>query len=84
MNDKSLGSLIVALGLAGIIIYLYWLLAPANSNDLLFYCPWANARWAIVIPIVAIVLLVLIIAIWIGWTMAATPPPKTLEEFEED
>jgi len=85
MSDKSLGSLIFVLGLGGAIMYLYWLFAPANSSDILFFCPWVNARWALVLPIVVVVLAVLVIAMWIGWTMAVTPPPPSiLAEKPED
>jgi len=84
MSDKSLGSIIFAVGLIGAIAYIYWLFAPANQSDILFFCPWANARWAIVIPILVAVLAVLIIAMWIGWTMAATPSPTILEDKPEE
>ena len=78
MSDKSLGSLILALGLVGAIVYLYWLFAPAKSGDLLFFCPGVDVRWALVLPIVVGVMVILIIAMWIGWTMAVTPPPPTI------
>ncbi|MDQ1278781.1 MAG: hypothetical protein QG670_41 [Thermoproteota archaeon] len=86
MSDKSLGLLIFAAGLVGAILYLYWLFAPViDTNNLLFYAPiGAGIRWAIVIPIVIIVLAVLIIGMWIGWTMAATPSPTMLEEKPEE
>lgn len=80
MSDKSLGSLIFALGLVGVIVYLYWLFAPASTTDLLFYAPVINARWALVLPIVVAVLAVLFIAMWIGYTMAVTPSPTLIEE----
>ena len=78
MSDKSLGSLIFALGLISAIMYLYWLFFPADPSDPLFFSQWANARWALVIPILSVVLIVLIIAMWIGWTMIVTPPPPTM------
>lgn len=87
MNDKSLGSIIFAVGLIGAIAYIYWLFAPANPSDILFYCIIGGSmvgRWALVIPMVVIVLAVLIIAMWIGWTMAATPSPTILEEKPEE
>jgi alpha-beta hydrolase superfamily lysophospholipase len=85
MSDKSLGSLIFVLGLVGAIAYLYWLFAPADPDDILFFCPWIKVRWALVIPIVVVVLAVLVIAMWIGWTMAVTPPsPAILEAKSEE
>lgn len=81
MNDKSLGSLIFALGLIGAIVYVYWLFAPMpDTNNFLFYVPGMNVRWALILPIVIAVLAVLVIAMWIGWTMAATPPPTIIDE----
>ena len=80
MSDKSLGSLIFALGLIGAVVYVYWLLAPANTDDILFYCTWINVRWALVLPIAVAVLAILFIAMWIGWTMAVTPPPAMIED----
>ena len=80
MSDKSLGSLIFAFGFIGAVVYVYWLFAPANINDVLFYCTWINMRWALVLPIAVAVLAVLFIAMWIGWTMAVTPPPVMIED----
>jgi hypothetical protein len=76
MNDKSLGSAIFAFGLIGSVLYVYWLFAPANP-DWLFVCPWISppARWALVLPVLLVVVGILFIAMWIGWTMAVTPPP---------
>jgi len=84
VSDKSLGSLIFALGFIGAIVYIYWLFAPVEQENILFFCPWINARWALVLPIVVVVLAVLVIAMWIGWTMAATPPPTLIEEKVEE
>ncbi|MFH0749088.1 MAG: hypothetical protein V1915_04135 [Candidatus Bathyarchaeota archaeon] len=83
MSDKSLGLLIFIGGLVGAIVYSYWLFAPASPGDVLFYCPWINMRWAVVLPIAVAVLAVLVIAMWIGWTMFATPPPAVMEEASE-
>lgn len=83
MSDKSLGSLIFALGLVGAIVYLYWLFAPVpDTKNLLFYAPIIEVRWALVLPMVVAVLAVLFIAMWIGYTMAVTPSPTLIEEAE--
>lgn len=81
MNDKSLGSIIFAVGLVGAIIYSLWLFWPADASNALFYLPGVG-RWAIVIPLFVVVIAVLAIAMWIGWTMAVTPPPAMIEEAE--
>jgi TRAP-type C4-dicarboxylate transport system permease small subunit len=38
--------------------------------------------WLIAIPVLVAFVAVLAIGAWIGWTMATTPPPKPIEEFE--
>ena len=68
------------LGFIGAIIYIFWLFAPASTDDIVFYCTWINVRWALVLPIAIAVLVVLVIAMWIGWTMAVTPPPTMIAE----
>ena len=75
MTDKSLGALILIFGIVGATIYMYWLFAPAAETDLLFYVPTLKMRWAIVLPVLGVVLALFFLAIWIGWTMAVTPPP---------
>lgn len=83
MSDRSLGSLIFALGLVGAIVYVYWLFGPIPTGwEALFVSPeWMQSmRWAVVIPLVVAVLAVLFIAMWIGWTMAVTPPPTLIDE----
>lgn len=80
MSDKSLGSLIFVLGLAGAIAYVYWLFAPADPGNLWFYI--YGVRWAIVLPIGVGVLAILFIGMWIGYTMAVTPSPTLVGEPE--
>ena len=80
MNDKSLGSFILALGIIGALAYTYWFLAPAKENDPLFYVPTLGIRWALALPILIGVLIIFFLAVWIGWTMAVTSPPIPKEE----
>ncbi len=49
------------------VIYLYWLFFTS------FYF------WAVAVPVLIGVVAVLGIVMWIGWTMATTPPPKPIE-----
>jgi hypothetical protein len=87
MNDKSLGSIIFALGLIGTILYVGWLFAPAEPRWL-FMCDFLDppVRWAILLPILLVVMGVFFIAMWIGWTMVVTPPPvlDDIKPVEED
>jgi len=40
--------------------------------------------WLVAIPVLIAFVAVLAIGAWIGWTMATTPPPKPIEEFEAE
>lgn len=84
MSDRSLGILIFIASIAGAALYVLWLFWPAVEGDLLFYCPWVGLRWAIVVPMLVAVLGIFFIVTWIGWTMATTPPPVTIEELEKE
>jgi len=69
-NDRVLGSLILVGSLAGIAAY-FWLL---------FMSPWA---WlTIQVSALAAVGMMLLIMAWIGYTLATTPPPMPLEDFD--
>ncbi len=71
-NDRVLGGTILVGSLAGIAVY-FWLL---------FMSPWA---WlTIQISAIAAVGMVLLIIAWIGYTLATTPPPMPLEDFDFD
>lgn len=71
--------MILILGIIGAFGYTYWFLAPARTDDPLYYVPTLGIRWALVLPVLAGVLALFFVAIWIGWTMAITPP-ATLKE----
>jgi predicted DNA-binding transcriptional regulator len=79
-KDQMIGGVILIVSLAITIFYLWWVfLSPWE---------WAFAGWsfrslALVIPVLLIVVGILLIAAWIGYTMATTPPPKPLEEIPE-
>lgn len=77
MRDKSLGSLIFVSGLIGAIVYIYWLFGPSEPEWLFII---NGVRWAIVLPIACGVLAILFVGMWIGWTMAVTPPVGLTEE----
>ena len=72
MNDKILGYALVLGSLLGIVCYFY----------LLFLSPWAM----LVIQISAFLAVAAVLAImaWIGYTLATTPPPMPLEDFEAE
>ena len=50
----------------------------------LFEIDWLNWKIFVVGPIWLFVMLISIIAIWIGYSMLTTPAPVPLEELEEE
>ena len=71
MNDKVMGYVIFLGSLLGIACYFY----------LVFLSPWILLTIQ-VSAFVAVAAILLIMA-WIGYTLATTPPPLPLEDFEE-
>lgn len=78
MNDKSLGYsiiLITALIMIGYFVWSFGYLLDPFKN---FITP-AVSEWAFKLPILAAVYIMLFIVLWIGYTMATTPPPIPLD-----
>ncbi len=70
VNDRTIGGTILVLSLGGIVAY-FWLL---------FMSPWA---WLTVqVSAFLAVGMMLLIMAWIGYTLATTPPPIPLEDFD--
>ena len=77
MDDKSLGyTIMIVTGLI-MIGYFIWAFAPWLGATFSWLAPWSD--WAYRLPVIAAVFLVLFIVLWIGYTMATTPPPIPLE-----
>lgn len=72
MEDKLLGYMILIGSLLGIACYFY----------LVFLSPWILLTIQ-VSAFLAVVAILLIMA-WIGYTLATTPPPLPLEDFDEE
>jgi len=67
----------------GLVIFLVALIVAVGYLAA-FFAPWIGLdprlqAYAIGIPVLLLVLLVLVISAWIGWTMLTTPPPAPLE-----
>ena len=71
-KDQLLGVLLMAASIIVAIIYIYALLSPAYTMLVLQLTAGA------------IVLAVLFIIGWIGYTLATTPPPPPIEELEKE
>lgn len=71
-KDQLYGGIIFVVAIVLIIFYNLWLFG--------FLKPSLDPIYTLYIPVWLLVMLVLGIAGWIGWTMASTPPPKPIEE----
>ena len=96
-KDKIIGAIVMILGILIAIIYtmgsvvdLYFNSVLGGYNDnwdaafKLFGIDWLDYRLFTVLPLWIMVLLIAIIAIWIGYSMLTTPAPVPLEELEEE
>ena len=72
MRDKILGSLFLFLSLFGMVGY-FWLLFLSPQNPV--FLDKTISDWAVIIPVVVIVFIILFLVAWIGWALASTGPP---------
>ena len=83
-KDQAIGwviFLVCAVVMIGYVITLFGY--DAFIKDLINLGATNEVRfWLIAIPVLIAFVAVLAIGAWIGWTMATTPPPKPIEEFE--
>lgn len=87
-KDQTIGGLIFLVCVIVAIGYIIALFFPEIIINTLLGGNWSRAQlirvefWLVAIPVLAAFVAVLAIGAWIGWTMATTPPPKPIEEFE--
>lgn len=72
-RDQLYGGGIFAISLIIVVAYVIAFFAPQLS------LPQTWHEWAVGLPVLLFVLAVLVISMWIGWTMMTTPPPAPLE-----
>jgi len=94
-KDKIIGAIVAILGILIAIIYTMGSLVDLIFDKLLnnpnwdlafrfFGVDWLDYEAFVVLPMWLIVILICIIAIWIGYSMLTTPAPVPLEELEEE
>jgi hypothetical protein len=96
-KDKILGAIIMVVGI--LIIFFYTVMGPIDracmdggfmaGTWLDNITSWRNMfgldwEWMVILPMWLVVVLVGVIAAWIGFSMLTTPPPVPLEELEEE
>lgn len=94
-KDKIIGAIVMIIGILIAIVYTMgsivdllmdelWNTPLWDSWSYLFGIDWLDWRLFVVAPMWLLVLLISIIAIWIGYSMLTTPAPVPLEELEEE
>lgn len=95
-KDKVIGAIVMIVGILIAIIYTMGSLVDLlfdtiwdNPNwdewtRLIGDVDWMDWRLFVVAPMWLLIILISIIAIWIGYSMLTTPAPVPLEELEEE
>jgi uncharacterized membrane protein len=84
-KDQAIGGLIFLVCVVVAIGYIVTLFGYDLVVKPLLNLPWTMRGvqfWLVAIPVLVAFVAVLAIGAWIGWTMATTPPPKPIEDFE--
>ena len=79
MDDRVIGGFIIACSLIAMAAYFLWAFAPYLGILGKWITPDIS-EWAFRVPVIIAVYVILIILLWIGYTMATTPPPIPLEK----
>lgn len=77
MDDKSLGYTIMLVTIAIMVGYFIWAFPGLFGTIFAWLEPYSE--WAFKLPVLAAVFMMLFIVLWIGYTMATTPPPVPLD-----
>lgn len=88
-KDQGIGGLIFIVCAAIAIFYIITLFYPSwlgvfgLGKDIL---KWTGEVqfWVVAVPVFIAFIAVMGIGMWIGWTMATTPPPKPIEEITSE
>lgn len=93
-KDKIIGLIVMIVGVVIAIVYTLgsivdlYMVTLGNTADgvyiPLFGIDFLDWRLFVVLPLWLIVILICVIAIWIGYSMLTTPAPVPLEELEEE
>jgi len=95
-KDKIIGAIVMLLGILIAVVYTMgsvvdlWFDTLGKNPDwdaafrFIWGIDWLDWRLFTVLPLWIMVLLIAIIAIWIGYSMLTTPAPVPLEELEEE
>lgn len=83
-KDQAIGGAILTLSVVVALLYIVTLFFPSWLAVFGVNTASAVQFWVVAIPVFVGFVGILVIAAWIGWTMATTPPPKPIEEITTD
>lgn len=88
-KDQGIGGIIFVVCAAIAILYTislfhpFWLGIFGVSSEALTWM--RNVQfWIVAVPVFVAFIAIMGIGMWIGWTMATTPPPKPIEEITSE
>lgn len=84
-KDQTIGGIIFVVCLVIALLYIVTLFYPEWLGAFGIQATWSNVQfWVIAVPVFIAFVAVMAIGMWIGWTMATTPPPKPIEEITSE
>jgi len=80
-KDQAIGGAIFLVCVLVAVFYVVTLFYPSWLSVLGLTIEAANVQfWVIAVPVFVAFVAIMVIGAWIGYTMATTPPPKTIKE----
>jgi len=86
-KDQGIGGLIFIICAVIAVLYTVLLFGAdwMEKNIGWFTIDASSVRyWVIAVPVFIVLIAIMGIGMWIGWTMATTPPPKPIEEITSE
>jgi predicted DNA-binding transcriptional regulator len=84
-KDQAIGGALLIVCVALAVLYAVTLFYPQWLSILGVNAHSVTVQfWTLAIPVFIVFIAVMAIGAWIGWTMATTPPPKPIEEIEDE
>lgn len=85
-KDQGIGGVIFIVCAVIAILYVVLLFGADWIKESMGWFPDADTVrfWVIAAPVLIAFIAVMGIGMWIGWTMATTPPPKPIEEITSE
>ena len=84
-KDQGIGGLIFIICAVIAVLYIVLLFGAGWIEDSGWVTDANTVRfWVVAVPVFIALIAIMGIGMWIGWTMATTPPPKPIEEITSE